>query len=119
MHDEGLDIEGDERCDFTETHQVLLRTARAKGETIASLLETNNIITNPQAYHDDPSFAAGSGVRMGSQEMTRYGMKQDDLRALAQLLAEIMRDGGQRPEGSWADAVTSFRSDFTEMHYCL
>ena len=66
LNDKGLEIEGDPACDFTETHQVLLRTARAKGEEIADRLEANNVITNPQAFHDDPSFAAASGVRMGS-----------------------------------------------------
>jgi aminomethyltransferase len=119
LNDEGLEIEGDPACDFTETHQVLLRTARAKGEVIADRLEANNIITNPQAFHDDPSFAAASGVRMGAQEMTRYGMKPDDFRALAGLVAEILRDGEQKPAGFWQDRVASLRNGFTEMQYCF
>ena len=112
-------LEGDPGCGFTETHQVLLRTARARGEHIAGLLEANNIITNPQAFYDDPSFAAASGVRMGSQEMTRYGMKQQDFEELAGLIAEIIGHGGDRPKGSWLDAVKAFRSRFTEMTYCF
>jgi aminomethyltransferase len=119
LHDQGLEIEGDPESDFTETHQVLLRTARAKGETIADRLEANNVITNPQAFHDDPSFAAASGVRMGTQEMTRHGMKSDDFRELAGLLAEILEHGGHKPEGFWQNAVRTFRGRFTEMRYCL
>ena len=119
LHDQGLVIEGDPDCAFTETHQVLMRVARAKGEAIADLLEANNIITNPQAYHDDPSFAAASGVRMGVQEMTRHGMKQEHFREFASLVAEIVSSGEHKPEGFWRDAVTAFRSDFTDMHYCL
>jgi aminomethyltransferase len=119
LKDAGLEIEGDPACDFTETHQVLLRTARAKGEVIADRLEANNVITNPQAFHDDPSFAAASGVRMGAQEMTRYGMKPDDFRELAGLLAEILEQGEHETEGAWRDKVTLFRSRFTEMRYCL
>ncbi len=119
LNDKGLEIEGDPACDFTETHQVLLRTARAKGETIADRLEANNVITNPQAFHDDPSFAAASGVRMGAQEMTRHGMQPDDFRALADLLAEILEHGDHKPEGAWQDAVKAFRNRFTEMRYCL
>ncbi len=115
----GLEIEGDPACDFTETHQVLLRTARAKGEAIADLLEANNVITNPQAFHDDPGFAAASGVRLGAQEMTRYGMGPDDFAELGALLAEILRDGGQRPRGHWRDAVQAFRGRFTAMRYCF
>ena len=116
---QGLAIEGDPDASFTETHQVLLRTARAKGEYVADLLEANNVITNPQAYYDDPSFAVASGVRMGTQEMTRFGMKERDFEALAALMAEIVRDGADKPRGHWRDAVASFRSDFTEMHYCF
>ena len=119
LHDQDLEIEGDPACDFTETHQVLLRTARAKGEYAAELLAANNIITNPQAYHDDPSFAAASGVRMGAQEMTRYGMAPAYFQHLAHLMAEILREGAHKPRGHWREAVEALRGDFTEMRYCF
>ncbi|MCH9021034.1 MAG: hypothetical protein IIA73_11810, partial [Proteobacteria bacterium] len=86
---------------------------------IASLLEANNIITNSQAFYDDPSFAAASGVRMGTQEMTRYGMGPQDFAELAGLIAEIIGHGGDRPKGFRLDAVKAFRSRFTEMIYCF
>ena len=116
---QGLAIEGDPGCDFTETHQVLLRTARGKGEFIADLLEASNVITNPQAFHDDPSFAAASGVRMGSQEMTRHGMKEADFSEFAALLAEIVSDGEGKRRGAWREPVKAFRARFTEMQYCF
>ena len=106
-------------CEFTETHQVLIRTARGRGEFIASLLEANNIITNPQAYADDASFAAASGVRTGTQEMTRYGMKETDFQELAALIAEIVRDGDLKPAGHWKDAIKDLRERFTDMQYCF
>ena len=114
-----LEIEGDGECGYTETHQVLLRTARGKGEFISDLLESNSIITNPQALHDDVSFAAASGVRMGTQEMTRHGMKEADFEEFAGLLAEIVHAGEDKPRGHFQDAVKAFRSRFREMHYCL
>ncbi len=119
LHDEGLEIEGDPACGFTETHPVLLRTARARGEFVADVLEANNVITNPQAYHDDPSFAAASGVRMGTPEMTRYGMKEDDFRELAALLAEIVREAETGDKDAWRDRVKALRARFTEMQYCF
>ncbi len=119
LGNQGLAIEGDPSNDFTETHQVLLRGPRAKGEYLADLLEKNNVITNPQAFYDDLSFAAASGVRMGSQEMTRYGMKEGDFESLAALLAEIIRDGQSKAEGHWVSAIRSFRSEFTDMQYCF
>ncbi|MHC4446288.1 MAG: glycine cleavage system aminomethyltransferase GcvT, partial [Planctomycetota bacterium] len=119
LADQGLAIEGDPECDFTETHQVLLRTAQAKGEDIADRLEANNVITNPQALYDDPGFAAASGVRMGAQEMTRYGMTEPDFQKFAALLAEIVSDGATKPKDAWQEHVKAFRARFTEMHYCF
>ncbi|MCP5151733.1 MAG: glycine cleavage system aminomethyltransferase GcvT [Ectothiorhodospiraceae bacterium] len=116
---QGLVLEGDPALGYTETHQVLLRGARARGDLLASLLEANNVITNPQAFHDDPSFAAASGVRMGTQEMTRFGMEPADFTALADLVAEIVREGEHRPAGHWRERVAALRGRFLEMRYCL
>ncbi|MDJ0947141.1 MAG: hypothetical protein QNJ30_27120, partial [Kiloniellales bacterium] len=119
LEGQGLTLEGDPDCDFTETHQVLLRSARSHGEVVADRLEANNIITNPQAFHDDPSFAAASGVRMGTQEMTRYGMKEADFRDLAALLAEAIGAPAGKPKEHWREAVIAFRARFLEMEYCF
>jgi glycine/serine hydroxymethyltransferase len=116
---QNLEIEGDPTCSFTETHQVLLRTAPGKGESISDLLEANNIITNPQAFQDDPSFAAASGVRMGTQEMTRHGMKEVDFKEFAGLLSEIVHAGNDQPRGHLQNAVRAFRARFVEMDYCF
>ena len=45
LHDQGLTVDGDASRDFTETHQVLLRTERGQGEFMSDLLEANNVIT--------------------------------------------------------------------------
>jgi glycine/serine hydroxymethyltransferase len=119
LRDQGLVIEGDAARSFTDTHQVLLRGARAQGGQLADLLEGNNIITNSQGLYDDLSFTAASGIRMGVQEMTRYGMKESDFAELAALIAAIVREGGSRPQGAWREAVLELRSRFSEMHYCL
>ncbi|TFH50399.1 MAG: hypothetical protein E4H01_02470 [Lysobacterales bacterium] len=119
LREQDLIVEGDPEMDFTETHQVLLRVARAKGEWAADRLEQNNIITNPQAFYDDPSFAASSGVRMGTPEMTRYGMQEGDFAALAKLVAEVLKGSPSEEHGQWREAVSELRGGFTEMRYCL
>jgi glycine/serine hydroxymethyltransferase len=120
LSERDLLVEGDPHMDFTETHQVLLRVARARGEWAANLLEQNNIITNPQAFYDDPSFAASSGVRMGTAEMTRYGMQEGDFVELAGLLADILGNGGASGEAArWREPVAALRGRFIEMRYCL
>jgi glycine/serine hydroxymethyltransferase len=117
LREEGLAIEGDPAQGFTDTHQVVLRVSRARGVRLAEVLEQNNIITNSQALHDDPSFTAASGIRMGTSEMTRYGMNEPDFAELAPLVAEIVREGDGQPEGRWVDTVERFRSQFLEMRY--
>jgi hypothetical protein len=83
-------------------------------EEIALRLEQNNIITNYQALPDDGSFVGSSGIRMGVQEMTRFGMKEKDFAELADYMADcIMKN---RKVG---DKVKEFRQQFQTMQYCL
>jgi len=119
LADQGLSIEGDSECDFTEAHQVLLRTARVKGEHIADRLEANNVITNSQAFYDDSGFTAASGIRMGTQEMTRYGMDEAAFQEFSALLAEIISGGTTTQKDSWREQGKAFRARFTDMHYCF
>jgi glycine/serine hydroxymethyltransferase len=113
--DQGLHVEGDPERGYTETHQVLLRVREhGPGEEIAARLERNNIIVNYQALPDDASFLESSGIRMGVQEMTRFGMRESDFETLAGLLAEvIIRDAEVKEE------VAAFRAGFREMRFCL
>ncbi len=111
----GIAVEGDERDGFTETHQVLIRVrAHGPGQEIARRLEDNNIITNYQALPDDETFLDSSGIRMGVQEMTRFGLEEKDFAVLAGYLAEvIIRNRTVREE------VKALRRKFLEMKYCL
>jgi len=109
-----LQVEGDPEIDYTETHQVLLRVGYARGPEVAKKLENNNIIVNYQALPDDEGFTASSGLRMGVQEMTRFGMKEKDFAELAGIMAEIILH--EQPAG---EEVTRFRSKFIPLQYCL
>ena len=115
----GLAIEGDPGAGYTDTHQVLVRGARGSGGEMAARLERANIITNPQAFHDDASFAAASGIRLGTQEMTRFGMNETDFAELAGLLASVLLEGGSTAPGSRRAEVVRFRQRFTRMRYHL
>ncbi len=119
LHAQGLSVEGNPGQDFTETHQVVLRLPEASGSAAAERLEANNIITNAQALYDDSGFAGASGLRLGTQEMTRYGMKGKDFEELAGLMAEICTSTGRRPQAAWREAVTRLRAGFIKMHYCF
>jgi glycine/serine hydroxymethyltransferase len=111
----GLPVEGDEADGFTETHQVLLRVKSfGPGMAIARRLEDSGILTNYQALPDDETFLESSGIRMGVQEMTRFGLKEKDFEPVAGYIADVViRNKSVR------DEVKRFRGDFLEMKYCL
>ena len=110
----GLDVAGDPETSFTQTHQVILKVGYAKGPEIADRLEKNNIIVNYQAAPEEEGFTASGSLRMGVQEMTRFGMDAEHFEELAPLMADvILREKKVR------EAVTAFRKRFLDMRYCF
>ena len=110
----GLQVEGDPKVNYTETHQVVLRVGYAKGVEVAERLEKSNIMVNYQALPDDEAFTASSGLRTGVQEMTRFGMKEEDFAELAGYMAAVILN-----EEDTSQKVSSLREKFTKMQYCL
>jgi glycine/serine hydroxymethyltransferase len=51
---------------------------------------------------------------MGVQEMTRFGMKEDDFAQLAEYMSQVILK-----DRSVAKEISQFRKKFTEMKYCL
>ena len=115
LKEKGIQVEGDEKDGFTETHQVVVRVKpHGDGHEIARRLEQNNIVTNYQALPDDETFLKSSGIRMGVQEMTRFGMTEKDFDELAGLIADIIIKDMKAKED-----VKKFRENFLEMKFCL
>ena len=98
----------------SETHQVIVRVGYGKGPEMAERLEENNIIVNYQGAPDDEAFTTASCLRMGVQEMTRFGMKEEDFGELAEYMGRVILHNR-----SVAKEVAQFRKRFTEMKYCL
>jgi len=114
LREEGLKVEGDPGIGYTETHQVIVRVGYGRGPDVAERLEQNNVIVNYQSAPDDEGFTAASCLRMGVQEMTRFGMEASDFAKLAEYMGEIILHGR-----SMATEISRFRGQFTEMRYCL
>jgi glycine/serine hydroxymethyltransferase len=111
----GVRVEGDPKDGFTHTHQVLIRVRQyGTGEEVARRLEENHIVANYQALPDDASFANTSGIRLGVQEMTRFGMQEKDFATLAGFIADVVVRGKNA-----RDAVARERRRFLDMKYCL
>lgn len=114
LADRGLNVYGDPALGYTETHQVIVGVGYGSGTEVAQRLEENNIITNFQAIPTDEGFTASSGLRLGTSEMTRFGMKEADMEAIAELMAQCIKDGT-----NVKDEVAKLRSGFTELQYCF
>jgi aminomethyltransferase len=114
LKDCGLDVAGDPSIDFTETHQVVVRVGYSHGPEIASRLEANNIICNYQASPDEEGFTASGALRLGVSEMTRFGMKEDDFRALAVLIHDVTIN-----DTDVNDKVKALRERFRTLQFCF
>jgi len=114
LHDNGINVEGDPAVGYSETHQVIMRVGYAKGVDMAHRLERNNLIVNYQALPDDEGFTSASGIRMGVQEMTHFGAKEQDFSELAGLVADVvLRDADVK------EKAMIFRKRFLDMKYCF
>ena len=114
LSDCGLSVAGDPDISYTETHQVILNVGYSKGPEIAQQLEESNIIVNYQAAPEEEGFTASGSLRMGVQEMTRFGMVEKDFKKLAQLTHDVIIGNKFVKE-----EVKSFRESFHELQFCF
>jgi glycine hydroxymethyltransferase len=112
LEDAGVNVEAKE-FGFTESHQLAVRVSSfGEAKKIARNLAEQNIICNYNQLPGDPDPRYPSGLRLGVQEMTRMGMKQIEMKRLAELLSEAIK--GKKVLGE----VLKLRKDFTEVGYC-
>ena len=110
----GLDVAGDPAIDYTETHQVIVSVGYGTGPEVAERLERNNIIANYQATPEEEGFTASGALRMGVNEMTRFGFDAAAFEELSGLMADCILHG--REVGA---EVAKLRGEYQEMHYCF
>ena len=90
---------------FTESHQVLLSYGNyEKGLEIARKLEDVNII-------------ADCGMRLGTCEVTRRGMKEEEMEQIAEFVRRVVIDK-EETEKVKKD-VKKFVKDFNRVEYCF
>ncbi len=114
LKERGLEVAGDPAVSYTETHQVIINVGYTKGPEVAQRLEENNIIVNYQASPVEEGFTAAGSLRTGVSEMTRFGMKENDFKQVAQLIADVI-DGKKGVK----EEVAAFRQRFLELKYCF
>jgi len=114
----GFDVLGKERG-FTMSHQVVVNVKKqGGGSAVAKKLEEANIILNKNIIPDDKSNPENpEGIRIGVQEMTRFGMKEKEMAVIAEFIKRIILDGGDIE--IIKEKVIGFRKKFQEVKYCF
>lgn len=105
---------------FTETHQAIADARQVgRGLEAARRLERANIIVNKNLIPDDKpgDWDYPGGLRMGTIEVTRLGMREREMEGIAELIARVLTRG-EAPEAVKPDALT-LRRDFQTLYYCF
>ena len=63
------------------------------------------------------SYINPGGIRLGASEVTRIGMKEREMKQIAEFIARIVVDG-ESPEKVRKE-VAEFRKDYQKVHYCF
>ncbi|MFA5165955.1 MAG: serine hydroxymethyltransferase [Candidatus Paceibacterota bacterium] len=99
---------------FTHTHQVLLDVGKqGGGAACAQLLEDANIICNKNMIPGDESALNPGGLRLGVQEMTRFGMKEKEMKLIAKLFQELLIK--KKPAKAVGKKVIALRKKFQKI----
>ncbi|BCS94157.1 Serine hydroxymethyltransferase [Metallosphaera sp. J1] len=109
-----------EHLGYTKSHQVAVDVKNLGGGAyVARTLESANIIVNKNLLPHDPPEAVNdpSGIRIGVQEMTRFGMKEGEMEEIAGLMKEILVD--KKDINEMKRKVIQMRSRFLEVKYAL
>lgn len=119
LHERGFKVFAESRG-FTQSHQVLVQIGElgaGKGKWAAERLEEANIITNMNLVPGDTKPMTPSGLRLGTQELTRLGMKEPQMREIASQFERLLLKGST-PE-LVKQQVLQLRRQFNKVHYCF
>lgn len=117
MHELGFAVVAENKG-FTESHQVVVDVSQfGGGKPVAELLESMNIILNKNFIPGDDvnteTMKNPRGIRIGTQEMTRMGMKEEEMKMIAELMKKALVD-----KKDIKDEVVGFRKNFLDVKYC-
>jgi glycine hydroxymethyltransferase len=115
-----------EHKDYTESHQVVLDVTGFEqdfglGADIEKALEKASIVVNrnllPWDAKEGRDYHNPGGLRLGTSEVTRLGMKESDMEAIAGFFKQVVID--HKDPAEVAVDVATFMQDFTMVKYCF
>jgi glycine hydroxymethyltransferase len=105
---------------YTRTHQVIADVrAFGGGEAAGFRLAEANIIVNKNLIPADrpEDWDRPSGLRIGTTEVTRWGMKEPEMALVAQLMTDVLFE--RRSAEHVREDVISLRRSFPQLQYCF
>jgi len=107
---------------FTASHQIVVDiTKYGDGGTLEKKLEQSGIVLNrnllPWDIREGRHYKKPGGIRIGTPEVTRLGMKESEMGEIAEFIKRAVIDG-EFPERVAAD-VAEFRRDYQRVHYAF
>jgi len=117
----GFKILGEKRG-FTKSHQIAVNVLQySDGGKVEADLEKANIIANRQLIPGDikagRNYFHPGGIRLGTSEITRLGMKESEMEEVAVFIKEVVID--KKDPKLVKVKVKSFRRNFQKVHYCF
>jgi glycine hydroxymethyltransferase len=117
----GFKVLGESRG-FTESHQVAVNVLDySDGGKVEADLEKANIIVNRQLIPGDikagRNYFHPGGIRLGVSEITRLGMKQDEMKEIALYIKEVVIE--KKDPKKILSKVKVFRKNYQKVHYCF
>jgi glycine hydroxymethyltransferase len=117
----GFNVLGEKRG-YTESHQLAVDVSNyGDGGTIEKDLEKCNIILNRQLLPGDikegRNYFHPSGIRIGVPEVTRLGMKEDEMQEIATFIKKVVID--KQDNAKVLQNVTEFKKNFQKVHYAF
>jgi glycine hydroxymethyltransferase len=121
LDQEGVDVLA-ENLGFTKSHQIAIDVTKyGDGGSLEKELEKANIIVNRQLIPGDIKagrhYMHPGGLRVGTSEITRLGMKSDEMQRIGSLMARIIvkKDDPTKVKKE----VEQMRSSFQKVKYAF
>ncbi len=119
LYEEGLEVLCPHKG-FTRSHQVAVDVRKhGGGARVSERLEKANIICNKNLlpWDDESESDDPSGIRLGTQELTRLGMGPSEMEFVAELIADVVLE--RRSLEAVREDVAELREEFQEVEYGL
>ncbi len=107
---------------FTQSHVILVDVTKyGDGGSIEETLEKANVIINrnllPWDIKEGRHFMHPGGIRLGTSEVTRLGMRESQMSDVAEFIRRVVveKEVGSKIRGD----IAEFRRNYSEIHYCF